>query len=66
MLLIIARNDNTGLLPLHHRTPVVSVAAELLCVPQLEEDDFLQREEKTARVTGGFVAGSFTLLTTCR
>ncbi len=46
VLLIIARNNNTSLLPLRHHTPVVSAAAELLCVPQLEEDDFLQRKKK--------------------
>lgn len=41
-----ARNNKTRLPLLHHHTPVVSVAAERLCVPQLEEAGFLKREKK--------------------
>lgn len=58
MLLVTAMNNNTGLLPLHRHTPVVSVAAELPCVPQLEEDGFL-KEKKTACVIPGFVVWSY-------
>lgn len=39
-----AIENHTSLLPLHHQTPLASVAAELLCAPQLEEDYFLWRK----------------------
>lgn len=55
-----ARNNKTRLPLLHHHTPVVSVAAERLCVPQLEEAGFLKREKKKARVIRVCVIGSFT------
>lgn len=51
MLLIMARKkNNTRLLPLHRHTQVDSVAAELLCVPQLEEYYFLQRKIICGRI----------------
>lgn len=48
------RKNQTSLRLLHHHTPIVSEAVERLCVPQMEEHDFLWRSRTCGQIIAAY------------